>query len=76
MRSQHRDEHLERRVARAGAEARGRAVDAARAGLDRGERVGDAHAEVVVTVEADLGLGPQPGADERRCARVTSSGSM
>ena len=49
------DERLERRVAGAGAEAADRAVDlgGARAGGDDG--VGDAEAEVLVAVEADVG---------------------
>ena len=42
----HGDEHFQRRVAGAGAEARGGAVDAVRARLERGERVGDAHARL------------------------------
>src|ERR1043166_3019997 len=36
---------------------RGGSVDAARARLERGERVRDAHGEVVVAVKAYLGLG-------------------
>ncbi|MNZ77218.1 hypothetical protein D3C78_957470 [compost metagenome] len=64
----HRGEHLQRGVAGAGAEARCRAVDAAGAGFDGGDGVGDAHAQVVVAVEADLGFRVEhftQGADAR-----------
>jgi hypothetical protein len=44
------------------APARSGAVDAGGAGLDGGDGVGDAHAQVVVAVEADLGFGLEHGA--------------
>src|SRR3546814_8079269 len=52
-----RNEHFHRRVAGAGTHAAACAVDAARAGGDRGDRVGDAHRQIVMTVETDLGFG-------------------
>ena len=72
----HGDEHLQRRVARAGAEPGGRAVDAVGAGFDRRQRVGDAHRQVVVAVEAELGLRLAAPRAARRSRAVTSSGSM
>ena len=54
------DDLLERRVAGALAEAVDRDLDLARAGLDRGERVGRGEPQVVVAVDADRG----PVADE------------
>ena len=52
------DEHFERRIARAGAHAGERGVDAHRAGLDAATMaVGDAERQIVVGVHAALGLG-------------------
>ena len=50
------DDLLERRVAGALAEAVDGHLDLARAGLDRGQRVGRGEAEVVVAVDGDRGL--------------------
>jgi hypothetical protein len=72
----HRDEHFQRRVAGAGAEARHRAVDAVGTRLDRGQRVRDAHRHVVVTVEAELGFGLELAAHAARCAPSRRPGSM
>jgi hypothetical protein len=51
------DERLKRAVARPGAVARQRRVDAGDALLDRGQRVGHRQREVLVGVDADLGAG-------------------
>ncbi len=53
----HGHQHFHRRVAGAGAQARGGRVDAAAAHLDGGQRVGHAHGQVVVAMKAELGLG-------------------
>ena len=50
------DEHLQRRVAGAGAHAGERAVDAGRAVLQGNHVVRDAEPEIVVRVHAELGL--------------------
>ena len=52
--AQRDDDLLERRVARALAEAVDRALDLRRAGGEAGERVGDGEAEVVVAVHRQL----------------------
>lgn len=57
---QHRHEHLQRCVAGPGAEPGHRAVDTRRTGLDGGQGVGNRHAQVVVAMEADLGIRLQP----------------
>ncbi len=54
---EHRHEHLERRVARAGAHACRRAVDARGARFDRRKRVRNAHVHIVVPVKTDLYIG-------------------
>ena len=53
---EHGDQRLDRRVARARAHARERSVDADRARLDAGDRIGDAQREIVMGVDADFGL--------------------
>ena len=47
------DDLFERRVARALADAVDRALDLPHAGADRGQRVGDGEAEIVVAVRAE-----------------------
>ena len=53
------------RVAGAGAETAGAAVDHGRAGVDGGERVGDRQRQVLVAVEGDLDVGGQGRAQRR-----------
>ena len=53
-------EDLKRRVAGAGAESGHRSVDARRAGVHRGQRVGHAHRHIVMPVEPQFGLRFQP----------------
>ena len=62
-----------RRVAGAGAEAAGRAVDLHGAGADREHRVGHGDAEVLVPVEADLRVAAELGDDAPRLDAATSS---
>src|SRR5690606_39173046 len=50
-----RDQNFHRRIAGTGAQASGGGVDAGRARFHRGDGVGYAHGQVMVTVEADLG---------------------
>ena len=57
----HRGERLVRRVAGTGAEAAGGPVDLHRAGPHGEHAVADGEAEVVVTVEAHLGVGTELG---------------
>ncbi len=59
------DERLERRVAGTGAEPAHRPVDLGRTGTSGDHGVGDAEAEVLVTVEADRGLVPDLGDQSR-----------
>ena len=68
------DDLLERRVAGALAEAVDRHLDLARAGLDRGQRVGRGQTQVVVAVDADRGLRRRPARRPARPAPRTRTG--
>ena len=55
-RAQRHDDFLQRRVARALADAIDRALDLACAGLERGQRIGDRQPEVIVAMHRNHGF--------------------